>query len=680
MVQAEKRTLDITTRVRDQLTKPFRRIGAGIKRFASAAARRFGQVKAALFSLKGAVAGLAIVFAARRLFAGIKATADELDELVKTSQRIGVTVEALQELKFISGLAGTELKSLTAGLVVFSKNIEQAREEVVLKKQAMDTLGLTFEDVAGENLNIIPILQKVSKAWNESTDATARNNAVAELFGRTGSKLGPILEEGAAGIAAQAKQARELNAVHSEAELRRAADFNDALLRLTTTLRAMAEAVFIEVAPTLSATFDELRRFVIKNKDSIKEQLKSTARSIADFALSAAESMGTFADVFRVTIAAASTFTATLELGVLRSVKAFKQLSGASETELAVFDAAIEKSRTKMAENAGATADSFEAAMQRVRDSAKKTREIIDKAGEPPEREPQERKPLTVVAADLESEKFALLIDDLEVRQLEGYKRQVAALTLRYDVEKARIAERADALRATPDQLKQANELLRAEFDKTRASLDGGFFAGVTQGFKKILGGLSDLTSAGKQFAAEVGSAIANEGLAAINDWVDGTKSLKEAWKDLGDAILAELQQILVKTLVLRAVGGVFDFGASLFGGTAKAQGGITPPIKNPIPLKKYAHGGIATGPQFALFGEGRQNEAFVPLPDGRNIPVTMTGGGGAGNVFIVNNVSAIDQRGVAAFFEQNTRQLTAIYDRALISRNSSRNRVRGVR
>lgn len=49
------------------------------------------------------------------------------------------------------------------------------------------------------------------------------------------------------------------------------------------------------------------------------------------------------------------------------------------------------------------------------------------------------------------------------------------------------------------------------------------------------------------------------------------------------------------------------------------------------VPLRKYAKGGIATSPQLALFGEGSHNEAYVPLPDGRTIPVTMTGPANAG-------------------------------------------------
>lgn len=63
----------------------------------------------------------------------------------------------------------------------------------------------------------------------------------------------------------------------------------------------------------------------------------------------------------------------------------------------------------------------------------------------------------------------------------------------------------------------------------------------------------------------------------------------------------------------------------------AFAKGGIMGP-NGAIPIKKYAKGGIATSPQLALFGEGSHNEAYVPLPDGRSIPVTMSGNVGGGN------------------------------------------------
>lgn len=77
--------------------------------------------------------------------------------------------------------------------------------------------------------------------------------------------------------------------------------------------------------------------------------------------------------------------------------------------------------------------------------------------------------------------------------------------------------------------------------------------------------------------------------------------------------------------------GGLYNSGTGL--GQAGpnygfANGGIMTSA-GPLPLHKYAMGGIANKPQVALFGEGRMNEAYVPLPDGRSIPVSMSGNSG---------------------------------------------------
>ncbi|HGU5405427.1 TPA: tape measure protein [Klebsiella pneumoniae] len=78
---------------------------------------------------------------------------------------------------------------------------------------------------------------------------------------------------------------------------------------------------------------------------------------------------------------------------------------------------------------------------------------------------------------------------------------------------------------------------------------------------------------------------------------------------------------------------GSLASGGGSGGAVAHANGGVFGP-NGVVPLKTYSKGGIATTPQLALFGEGRDNEAYVPLPDGRSIPVTMTGNiGGGGTI-----------------------------------------------
>jgi hypothetical protein len=58
--------------------------------------------------------------------------------------------------------------------------------------------------------------------------------------------------------------------------------------------------------------------------------------------------------------------------------------------------------------------------------------------------------------------------------------------------------------------------------------------------------------------------------------------------------------------------------------------------------IRQFANGGVVTGPTLGLVGEGRYNEAIIPLPDGKSVPVDL--GGGAGSQItsnIVINVSS---------------------------------------
>jgi phage-related minor tail protein len=61
--------------------------------------------------------------------------------------------------------------------------------------------------------------------------------------------------------------------------------------------------------------------------------------------------------------------------------------------------------------------------------------------------------------------------------------------------------------------------------------------------------------------------------------------------------------------------------------------------------FRAFASGGIANKPTLGMIGEGRYNEAVVPLPDGKSIPIS----GGAGNVTV--NV-AVDAAGQSAATE----------------------------
>jgi tape measure domain-containing protein len=69
------------------------------------------------------------------------------------------------------------------------------------------------------------------------------------------------------------------------------------------------------------------------------------------------------------------------------------------------------------------------------------------------------------------------------------------------------------------------------------------------------------------------------------------------------------------------------------------ANGGIAPGG-----FRAFANGGIVSGPTLGLVGEGRYNEAVIPLPDGKSVPVDL--GGAMGGQAVNNIVVNVDAKG----------------------------------
>jgi len=92
------------------------------------------------------------------------------------------------------------------------------------------------------------------------------------------------------------------------------------------------------------------------------------------------------------------------------------------------------------------------------------------------------------------------------------------------------------------------------------------------------------------------------------------------------------------------ATGGIAKGGFSTYASGGYAPGGF----------RAFASGGTVNKPTLGLVGEGKHNEAIVPLPDGKSIPVIMKGAGQQNNVTV--NVS-VDSNGNAQQNSQSNGQ-----------------------
>jgi len=186
---------------------------------------------------------------------------------------------------------------------------------------------------------------------------------------------------------------------------------------------------------------------------------------------------------------------------------------------------------------------------------------------------------------------------------------------------------------------------------------EGGAEGAITSAFKSLAGVFGINFEGGNKSAASGAVGAAAEGglasLGATSATVATSFGILE-----GTIFTTDLGMTSLTLAAETAAAALFNVGGSGAGGAAGsifdaasefdweglfqfANGGIMSSAGS-LPLKMYAGGGIANSPQMAVFGEGRMNEAYVPLPDGRSIPVTMKsteqGSSGPLNVTIENH------------------------------------------
>lgn len=257
----------------------------------------------------------------------------------------------------------------------------------------------------------------------------------------------------------------------------------------------------------------------------------------------------------------------------------------------------------------------------------------------------QQRDELVRLAKELDQKKTA-----------HEQEREAAALrekTARQEASDAEARERRlDATRQKWIDLIDPVEKYRRELWEIRDLEDRGLLspeqaASAENKVREKIDELGKLKETGKDTFSELESAIRRFGEEATNTFVDFVFGGKASFKDLITSVLKDLARLVIQMQVMKplfeSIKGGFGGSGNIFGSIKGffgfANGGVMT-SSGSMPLKAYSSGGIANSPQLALFGEGRMPEAYVPLPDGRSIPVTMNGGSGGApvNVNVVVN------------------------------------------
>jgi len=622
---------------------------AGIKRVEQTTAGMAGRLESAFGGVRTALAAIGGVVAVGQITNMVRSFIDAADALDDLSQKSGIAVESLAELRYAANIEGINVDSLGDSFTKLSVNLQAGARGSKELQAAFASVGIAAKELG--TIGADEAFRRIAAAFENAADGPEKAAIAVQIFGRAGADMIPLLNYGAEGLRRAGDEARRFGLVVSSDTARAAAEFNDNLVRLQsssqgvgyaignallgplgeiaaamastsregsvllTVLRGLAEAGKVSVFGATGDALQQQRKYIqeIRGEIAVIEREMSGKNALGDGLLGRfvfgdpAEQRRKLAEL-KITLADAEKALANLQ----------KQASGQSETQ------ARAKARLALPlPGDDGIAAQLERGTQRAADFALKI--YTDQFAE-----------IRRQAGELQTDLVSTLQQGPEEAQRQAAARRSALDGILGQTQIGRARElqglldelaRAGAEAPLEMQLQyeQAFEIINGELQRTNGNL-GKQFEAIVDGTDRAQEGFIRLQGAierwGDQSAEEI---------------VQFVRTGQVQFSNLVDSILSDFLRLTVQQTITRPLFTAFA-GAIGVGGAASPSAAGTP--------FGYSYGGgratggPVTGGNFYTVGERGPETLFVnPGQSGYIVP------NGAGSAPVVNQYISVDAR-----------------------------------
>lgn len=212
-----------------------------------------GLAKMATTALVGLGAGIAATVIVQSRF---------IDNLGKTSSKLGVGVEFLQKFRFAAEQSGVSIETADMALQRFSRRLGEAQKGTGELLPALKQLGITQKDIAGLSPEqaFLKFADAIAKVEGESN----KLSLVFKAVDSEGVALINLIGEGSEAFLEFARQAEGMGFILSEDAVDGVEDFSDELNKLMTMIAGVVRQVVAALAPALAILTKQFQDFIKK--------------------------------------------------------------------------------------------------------------------------------------------------------------------------------------------------------------------------------------------------------------------------------------------------------------------------------------------------------------------------------------------------------------------------------
>lgn len=219
------------------------------------------------------------------MFAAVKQEASAASEYLRTSQKIGASVESWQRLEYAADRTNVASESLRISMQRMMKTTFAASTGNKKAEATFKMLGISYKDSTGKLKDSGKIIEEVANKFKLAPDGPKKTALAILLFGKAGADMIPMLNKGSEGIKGFGDEAKKFGLIMSKNEAVEMKKFslqmrhvNDAFTGMKRKIAEAALPMMMKLANKFSDTSIKIINWVTKNKELVSSIVKWTGK------------------------------------------------------------------------------------------------------------------------------------------------------------------------------------------------------------------------------------------------------------------------------------------------------------------------------------------------------------------------------------------------------------------
>lgn len=190
----------------------------------------------------------------QQIYEMAKQTAASINDIDRAAKVANMTTTQYQLMAYAAKMSDVSIEELSVGMKRLSVNMDAAQKVGGPAADSFDRIGISVKDANGKMKSLNDIMLEIADKFSTWEDGPRKIAIAVDLFGKSGERLIPYLNQGAAGIKKFYEEAEKMGIVLDESMIKKGTELEDRFKRAEAAWDSFKKKLVVGVYEAITST------------------------------------------------------------------------------------------------------------------------------------------------------------------------------------------------------------------------------------------------------------------------------------------------------------------------------------------------------------------------------------------------------------------------------------------